>query len=560
MRLAGGDFYVSGTFWVSVVGVIVAVIGAVAVVRATIVIGRPKRRLLYWMPKAAPLLNAEGEASRNLQVRWGDRVVGDPHVAEIGLFNQGSQAISADDFGEGLPLRLDVGVPIIGVLKSSTTPKSRPIPDRTVADVLEIGPGLIGSRQTVMFSVLVDGTPSRLTCAPAAIKDVEVSRRDSTYDRLRHFISIRQGRPAAPVVAAVFLALFLGAGLGYIARQARHAPRSISHPTSPSQPASTRPPVVAGPALQDPAGTGVAGVAYSPGGTVLAVGDRNGSTYLWSVKAAKAALTSPALRNPNGQAVFAVAFSPGGAMLAAGTINSSFTSGSIYLWDIKTRTLITAAPLHDPGSKGVNGVAFSPDGSVLAAADDNGSTYLWDVRTRKLIHALPDPGSGGVTGVAFSPAGTTLAASDNNGSTYLWDAAAHTITATLPDPGSKNVNAVAFGPDGSALTAADTNGNAYLWNVKTRTITRTLSCPGGQGAYGVAFDPGSSGLAVTCDNGRHTKSSIRVWATARERPHTVHDQGSQGAFRLAFSPDGSTLAVGDANARCYLWNITGLSS
>jgi WD40 repeat protein len=202
-------------------------------------------------------------------------------------------------------------------------------------------------------------------------------------------------------------------------------------------------------------------VAFSPDGNTLAAGGSSdrGLTCAWDPATG---FRLARLRHGDG-GIGSVAFSPDGKILAVGDRN-----GITFLW--KPSAVKLLGQLHDPGQSGVSSVAFSPDGKTLAVGDRNASTYLWDLATRNQIisAALPDPGrSGGVNTVAFSPDGKTLATADGNGSTYLRDLASGKLIAVLADPGSDGVNDAAFSPDGTTLATADRNGQTYLWKSPT---------------------------------------------------------------------------------------------
>jgi hypothetical protein len=215
MALAAGDFYVSGGFWVSALGAVAGVLGTIAIILVTIWIGRPRRRLLYWMPVSAPLLNAGQDVRRKLEVRCGGKILSDPQVLEIGLFNQGRLDIPTTAFDARKPLRLDVGAPIIEVLSTAAVPTNRATPVVHVeGTMLQIGPSLIPKRQTITFSVLVDGPAPRLTCVEPELVDVEVDvrRQDTGHDLLGHVLGRRGGRLAL-VAGSVALVLLLAIGL-----------------------------------------------------------------------------------------------------------------------------------------------------------------------------------------------------------------------------------------------------------------------------------------------------------------------------------------------------------
>ena len=224
-------------------------------------------------------------------------------------------------------------------------------------------------------------------------------------------------------------------------------------------------------------------MSFSPNGRMLAANDRNGVVHLWRLHGGPRTMTVSgpgSVSPPGGPNVNAVAFSPRGTILAMGG-----NDGQAYLFD--TATDSTSRTLSAPDTSGVTSVAFSSDGALLAASKMDGMTYVWNLDTRSRI-SLDDPDGAVIESVAFSPNSEWLATGDANGHTYLWNLAAkktqikpaksltNPTSAAAPRPGTRSF------PWRSARTTTRSPP-------PTRTATSTsgrCTDPGGPG-YGRAW-------------------------------------------------------------------------
>jgi hypothetical protein len=344
--------------------------------------------------------------------------------------------------------------------------------------------------------------------------------------RRRLLVIAVAGAAAVAAAVAVPLALIAG-GAGTGAAKPAAAVRPLSGPLTTTMAAT----------LNAPGATdGPVADAFGPGG-LLAVGDYNGSTYLWNTAAKNvtAILADPDDGPIAGEddSVTSVAFGPG-AVLASGNDN-----GNTYLWNTATGKLTATLPAPVTAEWfSVVSVAFGP-GGILATADDNGETYLWNTATGKITATLPNIGKG-VESIAFGPDGI-LATGDNNGSAYLWNTTTGKVTATLtpgPDASANPVNAVAFGPRGMLAAAAD-NGTTYVWNSATRKLTATLPNPSGAAAnVSVAF--GSDGTLAT----GYPVGGTYLWNPGTGKvTGTLASPADATVSAVSFGPGGTTVAV-----------------
>ncbi|MDZ8260060.1 hypothetical protein [Nostoc sp. ChiQUE01b] len=167
--------------------------------------------------------------------------------------------------------------------------------------------------------------------------------------------------------------------------------------------------------------------------------------------------------------VFAgIAFSPDGTLLAIGD-----AEGELRLWEVATGKLV----VNFAGHLGwVWSVAFSPDGQILSSASEDETVRLWSVDTGECLNIFQGH-SNSVWSVAFSPEGDILAGSSLDQTVRIWDRHTGVCLKVLPVMTHAMRSAIAFGnfTEYYAIASGSQNGTIQIWDAQTGESLKILN-------------------------------------------------------------------------------------
>jgi RNA polymerase sigma factor (sigma-70 family) len=301
----------------------------------------------------------------------------------------------------------------------------------------------------------------------------------------------------------------------------------------------------------------VSAISFSGDGTALLSWGQDRTLRSWDLKTGKERCLSTG--SNWGIDDYGVAFSPGGKLLALGT-----AEGLIEVWDAARGKRLRTLRGH---KQWVTGVTFSPDGRVLASVCPWDKTIrLWDVtagRERKRWEAVRNDDQEDVRALAFSPDGKVLASGGAARTIRLWDTATGRELGAFEGHVSGHFVAhqprptvICFSPDGKTVASARRNDPAIrLWEAGSGKEVRRLDWPnevGFVGVFALTFSPTGRSLAATQLDG-----TIAVWEVLTGKP-VADFRGHRGDVRaLTFSPEGRRLASAGSDGTTLVWDLTG---
>jgi dipeptidyl aminopeptidase/acylaminoacyl peptidase len=286
---------------------------------------------------------------------------------------------------------------------------------------------------------------------------------------------------------------------------------------------------------------GIAALAFSPTGKVLATAGVDEFVRLWDVGREKELRSTRA----HVGGVVAVAFSADGRLVI-----SAGADGVIRLWDGETLKQRGELRGHE---KEVTCLALAPDGKTLASGSLDKTVRVWDLGEKKEVRKFTAHGSG-VQGLAFTADGKALVSSGDvttvikDVNTFvithpdkprLWNPASGQLLRAYDVPGG----VVALSPDQRVLAAmallTEYQGNVLRQSWHFSLLDGFSGRPLGKvdlSCSGMTFSPDGKLLALV-----NTYGSLLLWEVATGK--VAYERPKYSGRLVAFSPDGKRLAV-----------------
>jgi WD40 repeat protein len=276
-------------------------------------------------------------------------------------------------------------------------------------------------------------------------------------------------------------------------------------------------------------------VAFSPDGSLLAMGNADNRLRLWNALDYRELL----LCEGHESWVSSIAFSPDGQFLASGSLDQT-----VKLWSVATGSCLATFKGHEGW---VWAVAFSPDGQTLVSGSHDQTVRFWDLTTTQCTQVLQE-NQGGIWATTFSPNGQILATAGDDRLIRIWDLSLGQVIQVLE--GHEDwVREVAFSPDGNYLVSASNDRTVRVWDTRTGQCNRVLF-----GNTNIVTSVALSSDGRTVASGGQD-CIVRVWDLESGHCLKVLQGHPNGIWSVAFHPDGSTLASGSNDSTVKLWNV-----
>ncbi len=282
-----------------------------------------------------------------------------------------------------------------------------------------------------------------------------------------------------------------------------------------------------------PAATTILSIALSPDGTQVLAGENGPRMQLWDLPGARLVRTVETQIEQN----FSLGMSHDGRrVLIRGGIN------------FELREVATGRLIHtfDRGGQDSRPVLLSPDGKlILAPSPDDGSLGLWDLEDGRMVRKLAGDLKG-ASWAAFSADSRLLATDGEPRSVRVWEVATGRLVRTLKGL-EEFAQPAGFSPDGRRILVASGDApGVRMWDVESGKRINSVVYPNA-GSY--TFSPDGQRL-LTLSN-----EDIQLIATDNGRP--IVTVGANIPFQIPgeFLPDSQSWIAGSYDTTLTLRDV-----
>ncbi|BBH63849.1 hypothetical protein ACTI_05340 [Actinoplanes sp. OR16] len=302
-----------------------------------------------------------------------------------------------------------------------------------------------------------------------------------------------------------------------------------------------------------------AAIAFHPTLPIVAALGPSGYLYLWDLTDPAKPRQGASQRVARGSTTLTtLAFSPDGNMLAYG---DSDGLTSIWSFDYNNQWPTFLAQIAALATRGgpVRAMAFSPDSRTLTTAGDRKTATLWYSQgryDRKPLALMPGPFPGRVIGLAFAPDDSWLIAAGRDGIGVWWDLS--DPAAPVRHDGLKlhtgRIDAISLSQDGRTLVVVGSDNVVTLFDMArpSEPVPLATFADPGDPVWALGLSADARTLAIGHSTGKTT-----LWdLTDRSKPAKLTELALRDMMSsIAFSPDGRTMAVGEGS-NVSLWDVT----
>ncbi|MEQ1905654.1 MAG: serine/threonine-protein kinase, partial [Pirellulaceae bacterium] len=294
----------------------------------------------------------------------------------------------------------------------------------------------------------------------------------------------------------------------------------------------------------------IASAAFSPDGTVLAVGSNAtgpSKIRLWRVSDGE---RLGDLKHP--ASVVQILFRPKTSQFA--TVGGD---GVVRLWKVNdgsaSKGVVSLVRQFRVISRHLRRFAFSPDGMRMLVGDSHGSISDWDVDSgRRLPDLANEPGI--VTAIAVASDGQTAAAAWDTGVARVWNLTSQTRSCELLRL-DRHVGILTFRPGSRQLLMANEPQTAMLLDVPEPA---SLAPAFNQKLISsIAFSP-DGGQAIT--GSRDKTALLRDSQTGRPVDGVGEIRHAASVNQVAYRSDGAVVLTASSDGTARLWNARDGSS